>query len=308
MHFRRWGGWRHALQLGVVGGLFAIGTLASAGVLRYCDADGVISAQAQSRLLQFSDIAKAQLQASGAQVALTSVAGLDLDRLGIRYSHMGISLQTSAHGPWAVRQLYFDCEQRQSRLFDQGIAGFATGRQPTDAVYLSLLLLPQPAAEALAVIARDNASAMALLGGTYSANAYPFSDRYQNCNQWVLEMLATAWGALPIDGDVRANAQQWLRDQGYTPDIVKVGWTPLMWLSGQLPWLHRDDHPAQDQQDLLYRVSLPQSIESFARAQQPDALRIELCMQESRVVIRRGWQAIGATCEPEANDETVELK
>ena len=302
---------RCALKRAGIGCLLATATLASAGVLRYCDADGVLSAAAQSRLLQFSDIAKAQLQASGAQVALTSVAGLDLGRLGIRYSHMGISLQSSIHGPWAVRQLYFDCEQRQSRLFDQGIAGFVMGRQPSGAVYLSLVLLPQPAGDALAKLARDNASAMALLGGTYSANAYPFSDRYQNCNQWVLELLATAWGTLPLesgDGNTRSRAQQWLRDNDYIPDMVRVGWTLLMWLSGQLPWLHRDDHPNEDQRALLYHVSLPQSIEVFVHALQPEAQRIELCMQDDRVVIRRGWQAIGTQCEPTTGDETVEMK
>ena len=36
-------------------------------------------------------------------------------------------------------------------------------------------------------------AALALLGREYSANAYPFSPRYQNCNQWVAELLATAW-------------------------------------------------------------------------------------------------------------------
>jgi len=281
---------------------------AQAGVLRYCDAGGTVSARQQSQLLQLSDIVKAQLDASGNRAALIATAGLDLGALNIRYSHMGISLQSSAHGRWAVRQLYFDCEQRQSRLFDQGIAGFATGRQPTDAVYVSLVLPPPAADTALAQLASSNANSMALQSGTYSANAYPFSDRYQNCNQWVLEMLATAWGALSVDNDVRRSAQQWLRDHQYQPDVVKVNFAPLMWLSGQLPWLHRDDHPAEDQAALLYRVSLPESIEMFVQLQHPDAQRIELCMHNNHVVIRRGWQAIGAKCEADAGDETIDLK
>lgn len=283
------------------------GAAATAGVLQYCDADGRPDPLLQSRLLQLSDIARQQLQATGSTVALASVAGLDLDRLGIRYSHMGISLRDSAHGPWAVRQLYYDCERRQSRLFDQGIAGFATGRQPSDTVYLSFVLITQEAAPALESLARDKASAMALLGGTYSANAYPFSDRYQNCNQWVLEMLAAAWGALPLDAGVRPQAQRWLRAQGYTPDVVALGWAPLMWLSGQLPWLHRDDHPEEDQQDRLYRISLPQSIEAFARMRMPDAQRIEMCMQGDRVVVRHGWQRLGPHCAPDPGDDLVTL-
>lgn len=288
--------------------LGALGVAAHAGVLRYCDADGVVSARQQSHLLQLSDIVKSQLDASGNRAALIATAGLDLGRLNIRYSHMGVSLQGSAHGRWAVRQLYFDCEQRQSRLFDQGIAGFTTGRQPTEAVFVSLVLPPPAADDALAQLVGNSASSMALQSGSYSANAYPFSDRYQNCNQWVLEMLAVAWGGLPVAEGIRRTAQQWLRERDYTPDVVTVGWTPVMWLSGQLPWLHRDDHPAKDQAALLYRVSLPKSIETFVHALQPAAQRIELCMQDGLVVIRRGWQAIGPTCKPEAGDETVELK
>jgi len=276
---------------------------AGAGVLRYCDEDGVVSPDAQSRLLQLSQIAKEELQAADALVALASTAGLDLDRLSIRYSHMGISVAQNPHGPWSVRQLYFDCAQSKSRLFDQGMAGFITGRQPSEVVYLSLVMVPPSAAQSLADAALNNARALALLGQTYSANAYPFSTLYQNCNQWVLEMLASAWGAASDSTSARQEAQQWLRSQGYSPDVVQVGWAPLMWLSGQIPWLHRDDHPAADQDALLYRISLPKSIESFVQSIHPDSQRIELCMQKDQVVIRRGWQPMGPQCEPENGDE-----
>ena len=62
--------------------------------------------------------------------------------------------------------------------------------------YVSVVLLPAAAAAALERAVLDNGRPCRLLGATYSANAYPFSARYQNCNQWVMEMLAAAWGRL----------------------------------------------------------------------------------------------------------------
>ena len=63
---------------------------------------------------------------------------------------------------------------------------------------------PAECRSALERAARDNRQALSLLGATYSANAYPFSLQYQNCNQWVAEMLAAAWGALAAATTARA--------------------------------------------------------------------------------------------------------
>jgi hypothetical protein len=53
---------------------------------------------------------------------------------------------------------------------------------------------PRPRPAALQAAALDTPLALQLLGGSYSANAHAFSTRYQNCNQWVAELLAEAWG------------------------------------------------------------------------------------------------------------------
>ena len=63
--------------------------------------------------------------------------------------------------------------------------------------------------------ALDKNQALQLLGATYSANAYAFSQKYQNCNQWVAELLAVQ-GAVPRPGTseeyaalVRFETQRW---------------------------------------------------------------------------------------------------
>ena len=166
---------------------------AHAGLVAYCSEPAPLSAAQNDRLIRFGAIVKAELERSGGSVALIARSGLDLNRFGQRYSHAGVSLKTGPESPWAVRQLYLDCDERRPRLFDQGMAAFVLGGDEPTLGYVSVLLLPPAPAAALESTALDNRHALALLGREYSANAYPFSPRYQNCNQWVAELLATAW-------------------------------------------------------------------------------------------------------------------
>ena len=150
--------------------------------------------------------------------------------------------------------------------------------------------------------------ALQLLGSSYSANAHAFSLRYQNCNQWLAELLALAWGATPASEDEpRASAQTWLQAQGYAPTVLHIGWQPLMWLARHLPWLHSDDHPESDLVQARFRVSMPESIEAFARTRYPDARRIELCYTAHHVVMRHGWEPIAKGCIASPGDVVTAL-
>jgi hypothetical protein len=204
-------------------------------------------------------------------------------------------------------QLYFACDEGRPRLFDQGLAGFLFGTEDPSLGYLSIVLLPSAAAEALERVALDDRHALALLAGRYSANAYPYGLRYQNCNQWVAELLASAWGARGGDADARRSAQQWLAAQGYAPAPVEVGSHWLMLAANFIPWLHSDDHPVEDLYARRFRISLPTSIEAFVRQQLPASTRIELCHDERKVVVRRGWTPIGDGCRAEAGDRVLAL-
>jgi hypothetical protein len=271
-----------------------------------CGRSTPLNAAQQDRLLRVADLVRRELDASGARVALISRSGLDLGRFGIRYSHAGVSLKGSANAPWSVRQLYFACDERRPRLFDQGLAGFLFGTDDPSLGYLSIVLLPPAAADALERAALDDARALQLLAGTYSANAYPFALRYQNCNQWLAELIASAWGG-GRGGDARRDAQRWLAAQGYRPVAVDVGSHLLMFAANFIPWLHSDDHPLDDLYARRFQVSLPTSIEAFVRAQQPEAIRIEVCHDRHQAVLRRGWTPIGDGCRAAPGDRVVAL-
>ncbi len=294
-----------ALCLGACGACQA----SSAGQ-SYCERRTDTNAAAKDRLLRFGAVIKAELDNSGGSMALISRSGLDLGRFGVRYSHAGVSLKASENTPWSVRQLYYACDEQRPRLFDEGMAGFVLGTQDPALGYVSIVLLPPAQAAALEKAALDNRQALQLLGASYSANAFPFDTRYQNCNQWVAELLAVAWGGLAAQADgapPRAQAQRWLQQQGYVPTVFDVGSRLLMWAGVFIPFLHRDDHPAQDTDALRYRVSMPASIEGFVQGMVPGAQRIEFCHSASQVVVRRGWEPLPEGCVAGAGDTVIGL-
>jgi len=289
---------------------------AGASVLGHCVAPPPLSAAQQDRLLRFAGIVKAELEGSGQRLALVARSGLDLSRFDQRYSHAGISLQASEHAPWSVRQLYYACDEGRPKVFDEGLAGFVLGTDDPAMGFVSALLLPVAAAAPVERSAADNRVALELLGDRYSANAFAFSAKYQNCNQWVMELLARAWGTA-ADGEgtgedsgegARPRAQRWLQSRGYAPTVFDVGNPLWMALGSLMPWLTNDDHPPEDLAAARYRVSMPASIEAFVQARVPGATRLEFCHDGRRVVVRRGWVPIAEGCRPAAGDQVIALE
>jgi hypothetical protein len=310
-----------ALRVGLAGLLLGLAAVAGhAGVLRYCDASPDLDAAQRDTLLRVAAVVRQELQRSDTRVALVSRSGLDLSRLGVRYSHAGIGLADSPAVPWSVRQLYFDCDEGRARLFDQGLAGFVLGQHDARLGFVSLVLLPGRAAESLARAALDERQALALLGPRYSANAYAQSTRYQNCNQWVAELMATAWGGwspqAPLQGGsegapshdtARGRAQHWLREAGYQPSRLTLPSRTALLAVPFVPWVHLDDHPEALLQQRVMEVSMPEALEAFIRAREPDARRIEVCYSARRIVVRRGWAPLSSACEAETGDESTDL-
>ena len=325
---------RHALRVGLAWLLLGLAAVAGhAGVLRYCDASPDLNAAQRDTLLRVAAVVRQELQRADTRAALVSRSGLNLSRLGIRYSHAGIGLADSPGVPWSVRQLYFDCDERRSRLFDQGLAGFVLGQHDARVGFVSLVLLPGRAAESLARAALDERQALALLGARYSANAYAHATRYQNCNQWVAELMATAWGgggsaagaqlaaenvasqdsatsaataAVTATATERGRAQHWLRQAGYEPSRVVLPSRALLMAMPFVPWVSLDDHPEESRHQGVMEVSMPEALEAFIRAREPEARRIEVCYSAGRIVLRRGWTPLSPACEAQAGDELIE--
>lgn len=272
----------------------------------FCDKNRQTTASEQDRILQFSAALRDELDATGSDTVIISRSGLDLSRFQLRYSHSAI-LTKSATGAWTVRQLYYACDEGHPRLFDQGLAGFTAGSDNPQLRYISIVVMPTDTANAVRLASQDSARALGLLASTYSANAYAFSTMYQNCNQWVIELLAIAWGNLTGSDDTRANAQQWLRQAHYDPQPVFVNSGILMIASAFTPMLHLDDHPNDEREAMRLKVSLPSTIETFVRERLPNSRHIELCHNEKQIVVHHGWTPIADGCLAGDGDRVLSL-
>lgn len=277
----------------------------ASGSPAFCDRAHALTARQQDHLLRFAAVAREELAALGSDTALISRSGIDLSRFHIRYSHAAIAWQDGDRAGWTTRQLYYACDEARPRIFDQGLAGFAMGIDDPALAYLSIVRLPDDAGRALRAALLDTPRVLHLLADRYSANAYPYSTRYQNCNQWLMEVLALAWGDVADGEQLRERAQQWLRLAGYAPEPVDVDSRWLMVGAHFVPLLHLNDHPPEDRAAMKLKVSLPSTIEAFVRARLPASERVELCQDGRQIVVHRGWTPIADGCRPGEGDRVV---
>ncbi|MEM4990116.1 DUF2145 domain-containing protein [Collimonas sp. H4R21] len=272
----------------------------------FCDHAQQLTAGQQDRLLRFAAVVRDELDAMGGDTALVSRSGLDLSRFHIRYSHAAVAWRSDT-GAWSARQLYYACDEERPRIYDQGLAGFVIGADDPSSGYISIVRLPADAAQSLRRASLDAPRVRHLLAASYSANAYPFSTLHQNCNQWVMEMLAAAWGGLADGDDLRGRAQHWLQQANYAPEPVGVGSHALMFAATFVPLLHLDDHPEDDLFAMKLKVSLPSTVETFVRERLPGSERIEICHDGRQIVVHRGWTPVADGCRPGEGDRVFPL-
>ena len=177
------------------------------------------------------------LNTSGAGVVLLARAGQDLSKYGLRYSHLGWAYRAE-DGNWRVVHKLNTCGSAEAALYRQGLGEFflddpyrfeAAWVVPNEDVQRRLLPL-----------LNDERKVTALHIKPYSIVSYAWGTRYQQSNQWALEMLALA-----MDGDIKSRdqAQAWLKYKGYQPTTLKID--PLTRLGGRMSAANVafDDHP-----------------------------------------------------------------
>lgn len=226
---------RTVMLAAAVAGIAA--TPAQAG--RTCE-ETTMTAVSLGHALDAGQRLKAALDATGSDVALIARQGQDLSKYQLTYSHAGLAWRAAPDQPWRVYELLNDCGTADSALWIDGLGNFFLDDPYS---YDALVMVPPPAIAAkLAQALGDNAGLHRLHGRRYNMVAYPFSDKYQNSNQWVLEVLAYASAS---EGHVRTRdeAQEWLKTAGYQPTEMRLG--TMARLGGRMfkANVAFDDHP-----------------------------------------------------------------
>ena len=201
----------------------------------------------------------AALDRAQPEVALVARVGQDLSKFGLRYSHIAFVVKDPAAGQWRTMHLLNACGTAGSAIWKEGLANFFLDDLFS---YESLLIIPSPAAQRkiLAKLAEPS-QYLQLFTPRYNMLAYPFATRYENSNQWVLELLTKMY-ADPITIDTREKSQQWLKLMGYEPTTLNLG--PMTRLGGRMfrANVTFDDHPNErryaDKIDIVTVVSITQ--------------------------------------------------
>jgi len=199
-------------------------------------------------------------------VVIIARGGQDLSRYGLRHSHLAFAVRED-DGNWRTVHLLNHCKSSESTLYREGLSNFIgeTGTHtdlrvgvPTPAVRAALKAMLTPPA----------IQAKALHEPRYSVVAYPFSDEYQNSNQWVLEVLAAAI-AQSRDGTLlvrRAQVQTWLKEQMYQPSSLHIGVGKRLGARFFSANAATTDHPAGERVSGNYSVVTVESVFDFLQA------------------------------------------
>jgi hypothetical protein len=202
-----------------------------------------------------------QLERQGARVAVIGRVGRDLSEYGLRYSHIGLAMRDEATGRWIVVHELNNCGRADSDLYDQGLGNFFL-----DDLFRFEAVVLVPSREMQDRLAEAVAKGMgrSLHEPRYSLIAYPYSDKYQNSNQWLLELAAAVLaGGEPS----RAAAHARLMQDHFRPSVLYL--PPLKRLGARMFSVNTqfDDHSSEEWSSSRYQVVSAESVLAwFARA------------------------------------------
>ena len=178
-----------------------------------------------------------------AHAALISRIGSDLSRHEFEdekplYTHSAFAVREGRG--WCVHHLLNTREGPTGHLYRQTLADFF---RDDPWKYQSAVLVPSETLQrGIAAVLRSPIG-QRLHTRRYSRVAYPFSTRYQNSSQWMIEVIGAAQGGA---GD-RRDVQAYLGSRGLAPSVLRttgiLGQTLAGWF---LPNTRFDDHPLPD--------------------------------------------------------------
>jgi hypothetical protein len=222
--------------------------------------------QALARGLALGERVRDQLERSGASAALVARVGLNLGEFGQRYTHMGVAVRDHVRQRWQVLHLFNPCGKAESEILVQPLEQF----YEVDLFeYEALLITPSYALQAeMRKVFMNPATTRALHKSAYNMIAHPFNTRFQNSNQWILEMMSLV---LDRSGNVRdrTSAQAWLRQAGFEPGTIRI--PNLRRAGARLFSAHVSfsDHTQEEYEKQAYQVITVDSITRFLAAQDP---------------------------------------
>ena len=192
---------------------------------------------------------------------------------GITYTHLGMAWKNDK-GRWIVTNLLQSCEDNEKlSTFDDGMALFFA---PVS-IYDSLILIPSKETQKEmkeVIISREIER---FKGDVYSINANVWSDKYQNCVQYVLESYVYVKSGKKLK--TRRDAINWYMINGFRPQKIKVnllerGIGPMVAKN-----VHFDDHKDRKNNNEI-EVATAETVMKFVQKLETESTFYEVKLEE----------------------------
>ncbi|KGP62891.1 hypothetical protein EP47_07765 [Legionella norrlandica] len=202
------------------------------------------------------------LNRSAATVALIARVGSNLQKYGLHYSHIGFAVKNypGRPGQWTVLHLLNECGTTNSSLYAQGLMNFFM-----DNLYSMdyQIMIPDTATQNKVKTMLMPDTVKQMHNSHYNMIAYPFSAKYQNSNQWILEVIAISLN--PNTPHSHTAAQHYLLKTGYRPSLIHINPMEKIGASMFNKHIAFDDHPFAEQKSHNFSTVTVISIENYLK-------------------------------------------
>lgn len=220
----------------------------------------------------------ASLDRDARRLALVGRIGSDLSTLRFeneqpRITHVAFALR-EADG-WSIRHVMNTQEGSAGHLYRQKPIEFFRD-DPFE--YRATILVPSLEIQERIAALLESGGADALHNPRYSRISYPFATRYQNSNQWVVEVV----GAAQSGATSRDIIQHYLAENGLAPSVLRtVGiiWQKLSLLTSRNT--HFDDHPLRERLRGRFSFVLGSSLARYMRETDRVLAEAEVSLEEN---------------------------
>lgn len=226
--------------------------------------------------MELAQMSKLRLDASQAEVAIIARVGQDLSKYHLRYSHLGLVHKqvnaASADGRWIVLHELNQCGTAESELFEEGLGNFF---MDSPFAFETMILIPSAELQKKLATVIDSGQARQLHQRRYNMLAFAYSMRYQNSNQWALEVLAAAQ-ASDVKITQRAQAQAWLKLASYQPETLRISALTRLGARMFKANVSFDDHPMDRRMAGLIDTVTVESVARFMQSREEKLEKIVL--------------------------------
>jgi hypothetical protein len=181
-----------------------------------CENLGVINNNTFEKSLITSQKVINYLNDNNAQSALVGRVGQNLSEYHLKYSHIGIFFKEN--NEWFVYHELNKCATSESFVFKEGVGNFFL-----DDMYSfdAIIYLPSPQLQEKIVSSIKNKSFSKFHTTNYNMTAFPFSTKYQNSNQFILESV-TSLLSNEIEFQSREDIQNFLKLKKFQSTTLEI--------------------------------------------------------------------------------------